>query len=181
MDISTLYDINRIVNSIEAALQIDGVDYAEKDMDVVIKNVKNRIIRQYQIDLTQVKITDTSLYLGKSRNKAAMFTENIAALHGQLCGYLQIARFTQEIKVRPVNVNFLGFTEKSLTSMLQLCLRKKTLPGVNEAFEAIKIKVCSINNCLEKKVFMIMIVCHELGFDEMVAAIAEILYLGGKV
>ena len=133
------------------------------------------------MDLTSTKITDTALYVGRSRTAAAMFTENIAALHGQLCGYLQIARYLGEIKVRPINVNYLGFVEKSLMSILQLSLRKRTLPSVKDAFEALKIKVCSINNCLEKKMFMIMIVCYELGFDEVVAAVAEILYLGGKV
>ena len=96
MDISSLYDINRIVNNLEVALCIDGVDYAEKDMDVILKNIKNRIIRQYQLDLTSTKITDTALYVGRSRTAAAMFTENIAALHGQLCGYLQIARYLGE-------------------------------------------------------------------------------------
>ena len=37
MDISSLYDINRIVNNLEVALCIDGVDYAEKDMDVILR------------------------------------------------------------------------------------------------------------------------------------------------
>lgn len=181
MDISSMYDINRIVISLEVALQIDGQDYAEKDVSVIIDNVKKRIIRQYQVDLTSCKIFDDDLTIGRSRNSAVLFIENVASLHGQLCGYLQIVRYTGEVKIKPVNVNYLGFVEKSLMSVFQLAMRKKTVPALKDAMEAVKIKVGSINNCLEKKMFLIMIVAYELGFYEVMAAVAEILYHGGKV
>lgn len=181
MDISSLYDINRIIINLEVALQIDGQDYAEKDVNTIIRNVKQRIIRQYQVDLTNCKITDDDLSIGRSRNSAVLFIENVANLHGQLCGYLQIVRYTGEVQIKPINVNYLGFVEKSLMSVLQLAMRRKTVPTLHDAMEAVKIKVGSINNCMEKKIFLIMIVAYELGFNEIMAAAAEILYLGGKV
>ena len=74
MTISEMYDINRIILDIEVALQIDGKDYGEKDVDVVMENIRNRIIRQYQIDLHDRKISDESLYIGKSRSSAVIST-----------------------------------------------------------------------------------------------------------
>lgn len=181
MNITDMYDIERILLNLEAALQIDGMDYAEKNIDTILTNVKNRIIRSYQVDLTKCKITDESLSIGRSRNQAALFIENIAQLHAQLCGYLQIVRFNAYVTIRPVNVNYLGFQDKSLMSFLQLCMRQSTIPSMDNAMQAVKLKVSTINNCVEKKLFLIMIVSYELGFNEIMAACAEILYLGGKV
>ena len=58
MTISDMYDINRIILNVEQALCIDGSDYGEKDVDVIIENVTNRIITKYQLDLHNRKITD---------------------------------------------------------------------------------------------------------------------------
>lgn len=181
MNIAEIYDINRIIINLEIAFQIDGTDYAEKNIDTIIKNIKNRIIRQYQVDLTNNKITDDAIAMGRSRNQASLFIENVANLHSQLCGYLQIVRYTSYVTVKPINVNYLGFTDKSLMGFLQLCIRQSTIPAAANPMEAVKLKVSSINNCIEKKLFLILIVAYELGFNEVMAAIAEILYLGGKV
>lgn len=181
MDITSLYDINKIAINLEVALQIDGMDYAEKDVNVIISNVKQRIIRQYNVDLTNCKITDDDLAMGRARSSAILFIENVANLHAQLCGYLQIVRYTGEITIKPINVNYLGIVQKSLMSVLQLAIRRKTVPTLRDAMEAIKLKIGSVNNCMEKKMFLIMIVSYELGFYEVMAAVAEILYLGGKV
>lgn len=181
MNICELYDIQKIVISLEAALLIDGVDYAEKDVDTIIRNIKTRILRQYQVDLSEVKITDTSLYIGKSRNKARLLLENIQAIHANLCGYLQIVRFTGQTTIKPINVNYAGINEKSFMSILQLSMRNKTVVQLNDAIEVLKLKVGTINTCMEKKLLLILIVCYELGFTEITAAVAEILYFGGKI
>lgn len=181
MTVSDLYDINRIIINLEVALQIDGADYAEKDVSVIMKNIKSRIIRQYQVDLADTKIDDQSLYMSKSRNSVSLFVENVASLHSQLCGYLQIVRYTGEVTIRPINVNYLGFDDKDLMSLLRFCMRKRTVPSINDALEAVKMKIGFINNCTEKKLFLILIVSYELGFYEIMATVAEILYLGGKV
>ena len=181
MNIVETYDIQRIIINLEIAFCIDGMDYAEKNIDTIIKNIKNRIIRQYQVDLTECKITDESLNISGSRNPASLFIENVAQLHSQLCGYLQIVRYTSYVTIKPINVNYLGFTDKALMGFLQLCIRQSTIPAIANPMEAVKLKVSSINNCIEKKLFLIMIVAYELGYNEVMAAIAEILYLGGKV
>ena len=181
MTISEMYDINRIVIDIEVALQIDGQDYGEKDVDVILNNIKNRIIRQYQIDLHNNKITDDVLYVGKARSGAVLFVENIAALHSRLTGYLHIVRYLGRITVRPMNVNYMGFSQASLLSFFMAAMTARTLPDCQSAINAIKKKFGSVNSCIEKKLILILLVCYEFGFDEMVSAVAEIFYLGGKV
>ncbi len=181
MVISDLYDIHKLANNLEVALQIDGVDYAEKNIDTVIKNVRNRIISHYQIDLTKTNMADPALYMGKSRNAAILFLENITNLHAQLCGYLQICRYTASFLIKPINVNYLGIDDNDLMNFFQATMRKKTIPAISNAMEVVKQKVSTINACLEKKLLMIMIVSYELGFHELMATIAEIFYLGGKV
>lgn len=181
MVISELYDINRIILDIEVALQIDGKDYSEKDVDVILENIRNRIIRQYQIDLHDRKISDDSLYIGKSRSSAVLFIENIAALHAKLCGYLQIVRYNKIVTIKAVNINYMGFTQKTFMSFFMAAMGASTMPNIDSAVKAIKRKFGSVNSCIEKKLILIMIVAYEFGLYELVASIAEILYLGDKL
>lgn len=181
MVISELYDINRIILDIEVALQIDGKDYSEKDVDVILENIRNRIIRQYQIDLHDRKISDDSLYIGKSRSSAVLFIENIAALHAKLCGYLQIVRYNKIVTIKAVNINYMGFTQKTFMSFFMAAMGASTMPNIDSAVNAIKRKFGSVNSCIEKKLILILIVAYEFGLYELVASIAEILYLGDKL
>ena len=181
MNIVDSYDINKILVEIEGALQIDGKDYAEKDVSVILDNVHERIIRQYTLDLRDKKITDAELYIGKSRPSAVLFVDNLALLHAKLCGYLQIVRYIKHCTIRPVNINYMGFTPKSFTSFLIASINASTIPDTAVAMNAIRRKFGSINNCIEKKLILIMIICYELGLYEIVSAIAEILYIGATV
>lgn len=178
MTITDMYDINRILLDVEVALQIDGKDYAEKDVDTILDSILNRIIRQYQIDLHGIKITDESLYIGKSRSSAVLFVENIANLHAKLCGYLQIVRFTGQVSIKPRNINFMGFTEKGFKSFFIAAMLSHTQPNITDAMKAVKGRFGSINSCIEKKLILIMIVAYEFGFNELVATVGEIMYLG---
>ncbi len=181
MVISDMYDINRIITDTETALQIDGSDYGEKDVDTVLENIRNRIIRQYQIDLHNRKISDESLYIGKSRSAAVMFIENIGILHAKLCGYLQIVRYCKNVTIKSVNINYMGFTQKTFMSFFMAAMGSNTMPSIETAVNAIKRKFGSINNCIEKRLILILIVCYEFGLYEVVASIAEIMYLGDKL
>lgn len=181
MGISETYDIQRIIRDIEVALQIDGGDYGEKDVDTILSNIYMRIIRQYQLDLRGKSIYDESFYLGKSKDYAVLFVDNISALHSRLCGYLQIVRYTKYVTIKPANINWMGFRDKSLLSFFISAMDKNTIEDIHTAVQAIKGKFRSINMCTEKRLILILIVAYELGFNELVAAISEILYLGGKI
>lgn len=179
MTVSEMYDINRIILGVEQALCIDGQDYAEKDVDVIIENVTNRIITNYHIDLHTCKVTDDSLYVGKSRASAVLFCENMAQLHSQLAGYsAAIIRYNRSVIVRPINMNYMGFTKETLKSFFMAGLQRTTMPSIETAINAIKRKFGSINNCTEKKVMLIIIIAYQFGLYELVAILSEIMYHG---
>ena len=66
-------------------------------------------------------------------------------------------------------------------NFLQLCMRGKTVPSIAASMDAIKHKVSNISTCLEKKIFLLLVVSYELGFYELLATLAEIMYLGGRL
>ena len=178
MNITECYNIDGIIRELEAAFQIDGSDFEERDIDIVIKNVKTRICRQYQIDLSEHKVDSAEFEVGVYRNAVSIFIDNIARIHAKICGYCQIARYLTSMQVSLSDVNYLGYTEESLKTMLQALQRKATLPMAEDAINSVKLKLSTINNCREKRLFMLAIVSHAIGFNEVTAAVAEILYLG---
>lgn len=179
MQISDMYDITRIVRDIETALCIDGVDYGEKDIDTIIENVTNRIIVQHQIDLHGRTLKDSDLYIGRSRSSAVLFVENIALMHARLCGYAAaIIRYNRRVTIRPVNINYMGFTSETLKSFYMAAQMEATMPSINTAISAIGRKFGSVNSCIEKQIMLIMIVAYHIGAYELVAGLAEIMYMG---
>ena len=102
MTISDNYVIDEILTQLEIALQIDGVDYAEKDVNVIVNNVKTRIARQYNVDLKGTNITDSTLFIDKFRSASVLFVDNVTRIHSMLCGYLQIVRYKAVVLVRPI-------------------------------------------------------------------------------
>jgi hypothetical protein len=75
----------------------------------------------------------------------------------------------------------MGFTQKTFMSFFMAAMGASTMPNIDSAVNAIKRKFGSVNNCIEKKLILIMIVAYEFGLYELVASIAEILYLGDKL
>ncbi|MBR3598480.1 MAG: hypothetical protein IKL53_01235 [Lachnospiraceae bacterium] len=181
MTITDMYDINTIIVDTEVALQIEGKEYAEKNVDTIIENVYTRILRTYQLDMHGKTIDEEGLLLGKSRSAAVMFIENMASLHARLCGYLQVARYNSYVSIRPVNINYMGLTQSSFKSVLIGAMQSNTIKHIGPAMQVLKNKFGLVSSCIEKKLILIMIICYELGFYEMVSSVAEILYLGDKV
>lgn len=178
MNITECYDLHSLIRELEAALQIDGVDFEEKDIDVIIKNVRTRISRQYQINLSEYKIDSAEFDLSESRESVILFIENIARIHAKFCGYAQIERYTTNSSISLSSINWLGFTEDTLKVTLKALQRKVLIPKAIDNIQAIKGKLGTINNCWEKRLFVLMVIASDLGFDELMACIAEILFQG---
>lgn len=181
MTISDLYDIEKILLNLEVALLIDGNDYANKNVDSIISEIKKRIIRQYHVDLTDKKIDDESLCNGRDRGSVILFIENIGQYHAQLAAYLDIVGYANEIKIKPIKVSYVGLEEESLMSILRRLARKKTMASAEQAIQVLAHNMAYIEKSIEKRVLLIMIVAYELGFYELCAVCAEILYIGNKL
>ncbi len=178
MNISTMYDLKKIIRELEVQLHIDGQDYAEKNVDVIIKNIKIRLLREYQLDFSQSKITDME---GINSAASALFTDAIFVSHSRLAGYLANCMYLNSISVTPVHINYAGLTRESFISFLTYASKEKYNSTIEEYISTLKLKFGSINICDEKKLILIIIVARELGFDEIASVIAQILYLGEKM
>lgn len=182
MDIKQLYTLNNVedlLTTIEVALKVDGKDYGESSYDAIARNVKQRINREYQIDLNLGKINDISFETGIYRAAVSLFIDNMALMHAKLSAYCQISRYITHIDVSLSAINYMAYTEESMKSILKLLQREKTMPRCAEAIESMKEKIMTIKTSKEKRFFMIMLLCYDFGLYEIVATIAEILYLGG--
>ena len=87
-----------------------------------------------------------------------------------------------------VRIDSLELTKSQVENILiaKMCIRDRLQreklqigESAAESVDLIKNRLVMIRICREKRLFMIMVVAYELGFNELVATIAEILYLGG--
>ncbi len=178
MKIADCYDLHALIRELEVAFQVDGSDFEERDIDVLVKNVKTRVSRQYQIDVLSYKVDADELTMSESRKAVVLFIDNIARIHSKLCGYAQLVRYKAANEISLSDINYLGFEETSLKTTLVAMQREHYLPQVEENIAAIKTKLGVINNCWEKRLFVLAVVAYELGCSEVTACIAEILYQG---
>lgn len=178
MTVTEAYDLDNILREAEATFQIDGADYEEQDVDIVVRNVKQRLGRQAQIDFEKYKVTDPEISQGYYRSQVVMLTDSVALLHGRLCGAIHIQRYLTVSPVSLKDVNYLGYTEQSMRAVLMALQRKETAPAATDAIKAIKSKLGVVVSCREKRLFMLIIIADAIGYPEIVAAVAEMLYQG---
>lgn len=176
MDITKCYNLYEVIKELEIAFQIDESDFEERDADTMVKNVKKRINRQYAIDISEYKVNSDEVVLSSFRESLALFVENIARIHSKFCGCCQIERYHASTDLSLSRINYLGFVESSLIDTLEALQRETFFGEVEGRIECIKEKLGTISNCWEKRLFVLMVISWELGFNEMVACIAEILF-----
>jgi hypothetical protein len=177
--ISATYSVDALLRELEGVLKIDGQDYDEVNFNNIMQNIRTRIVREYQIDMEEGRITESTLERESNRELVEAFVSNVARAHGKFCGYVQICRYEVKVPTDLERVNWYGFTKDSIQTMLRKATSKRGLPACEGGFSGIKERMGSIVNCLEKRVTMVMLVAYELGFDELSSAIAEMLYCGG--
>lgn len=182
MRITDFYDINKILIDAEQVLCIDGSDYNEKSVDNIYENILNRIIRQYQLDLHGKTVSDADLYIGRTRSSIVLFMENISEVHARLSGYNQACvRYNSNVTIKLMNVSYMGYTKESFLSFLMAIQKNSTIESARTAVNALSLKFGSINNCIEKKAMLLLLISYKLGLYEFAATIGEILYLGMKL
>lgn len=178
MTIENYYSADKVLRELEAALLIDAMDYEEHEVTRILENVKKRILKQYQLDLTQFKVGDVELEISAGVH-LNLFCENLSGIHARLSGYCQIVRFRQISDVSLSAVNYLGCEPTSLENGLRNLQLKEQTPYVQTTVKTIMDVIGNIATCIEKRFFLIMSIAYELGLYEISSAIAEILILGG--
>lgn len=180
MNIAECYNLHDIVRELELALQIEDGDLRETDIDKLLANIKKKIDRQYQVDVTHYKVDSMELALSNMQESVALFIENIARLHSKLCGYCQLRRYLASSEVSLEDINYIGLTRESLLANLKALQRLYYQPRLTDFIAVLKRKLPSISNSWEKRLLVLIVVCIELGFNEVSASIAEILYQSMK-
>ena len=188
MNISDNYRLADILIKLETTLQIDGRDYGERDIDVIMSNIYKRIQRQYQLDLTDKKLTDDELYVGPTRASAILLIDNISQLFGQLTGYTYILKyrldktnFNSVVEIKPRNINYAGVSQRNFQQFMARCRVEKTATNTATEFKYIEAKFGEYVKCNEKRLLLIMIVARRLGLNELVCVIADIFMKGDGV
>lgn len=178
MRIADNYNLEALVLELEVALQIDGVDFEVPRIETVVQEVRKRIARQYQIDLQKLSLDDVNIEKALWSQSALLLMDNLTMLHGKVTGYNQITRWKRKSDLALSSINYLGYTKASLKAVLAALQMYKTQPTADAAMQSIKEKIVTVPLCLEKRIFMVLIVTWELGCTELTAALAEILYMG---
>lgn len=171
------HDFYGVVTELEVALCIDGEDYASRDIDMAMSRIKQRLQRQYAIDLSGT-LTDT--YAGTIiGDEVKSFLDNMQYVYNRVCGCCHYFRYIGEVPVNLSKINYLGITKESMLGILKLLQCEGRQDSLVGAMEQVKSKIGTISMSVEKKLYMILYVVYKMELFELAAAIAEILYLGG--
>lgn len=177
MTIKDCYDLQTILRELESILAISASDYEERDVDVVLNRVRERLERQYQLAFVDGKLDDTVVDLNAVNSQAAIFIDNAARVHSKVSGYCQIARYKKELNITLGNINYLGFTQDSLKVNLYALGLESTQSAVVDTIQSLKKKMGSISVCAEKRLLLTTIIAYEIGLGELASACAEVLVL----
>lgn len=182
MDIRQIYSVgglDKLLTEMEAAIKLHGKDYMESSYDTILRNIKQRINKEYQIDLNLGKINDISFETGIYRSAVALFLDVMAMVHSKLCAYCQICRYMTHNDISLSSINYMSYTQESMKKILKALQREKTMVMAEESIEMMKTKIMTIKTSNEKRLFMLLLLSWDIGLYELVAVIAEILFLGG--
>lgn len=183
MDILSFYKVHgleTIITEAEVALKIEGHDYEETDFSRIMADIKKRINKEYQVDLNNGKVNDVSFESGIYRAAVSLFLDTMSGVHMKLVAECHLERYQLIPSTHLAKLNWLGFTRESLLKMLKHAQTRKHLPQCEKAIKSFESSLATINFGIEKRLVMLLCVCYEIGVYEIVSAIAEILYLGGR-
>lgn len=176
-EVRFIHDFFGVINEMEVALCIDGEDYATRDVDMSIKRIKQRIQRQYSLDLSG---TLSDMYAGTIiGDEVKNFLDNMQFMYNRICGCSHYFRYIGQVPINLSKINYLGITKESMLGVLKLLQCEGRHESLSGAMEQIKSKIGTIPMSIEKKLYMILYVSHTMELYELSAVVAEILYLGG--
>lgn len=175
MNTRFVHDYYGILNELEGAFCIDGQDYANRSIDVAFSNIFKRLQRQYHIDLT---VPRDLLYSTESVGaEVKPFLDNMYYLYCKLAGLAHFIKYSGQNPFSLSKINYLGVTPTSFKAFLKFLQLDGKNTGLDDSIERIKVGLGTVSMCNEKKLVMILCLAYELQLYELVAVIAEILYM----
>lgn len=176
-EIRFTHDFYGVINELEVALCIDGEDYATRDVDMAMSRIRQRLQRQYSIDLSgRIEDTYSGYIVG---DEVKNFLDNMQFMYNRVCGCGQYFRYVGQVPINLSKINYMGITKTSMLSLLKLLQCEGRHATLYNPMDQIKSKIGTIPMSIEKKMFMCLYVSYMLELYELSASLAEILYLGG--
>lgn len=172
-----VHDFFGVINELEIALCIDGEDYATRDIETAISNIKQRLQKQYGLDMSgSIDDVYTESIIG---GEVKTFLDNIQYMYNKVAGCGQYFRYIGNIPINLSKLNYMGFTKDSLLAILRMLQVEGHYDSLIVSMQQIREKLCTLPMSYEKKLFMILSVSYILKLYELTDAIAELLYIGG--
>lgn len=176
MEIKDNYNLSNTLKELEAILQIDGIDYEEVEMERFLQNVRRRIEKQYQLDLTNASFNSARMSNMAYQGSLVIYIDNVSRVHSVVCGYSQICRFNMEVPISLASINYMGFTRETLKEVLVSAQVNSKMVAISRAMDAIGEKLATLSLCSEKRLLTCFYITYKLGLYELTAALAELLY-----
>jgi hypothetical protein len=153
------------------------VEYDEKDTDKIINNAKKKLENAYQVKL------DKSIYEVQIQNAFVsesldVFLEQIVECMKSITAYTCIVMFTRINPIALADVNYLGYDAKLLRVALKYLQDKKLYEQRSTITPALRNAVSNVDMSPVKRLLIIMLMAEELGLPEVVASLAQFLYIG---
>lgn len=168
--------LDNILLSFETVLKIE---YDEKDTRKLINSAIRKLESAYAMRIqgtTLYDIQSTNLNMEDSINN---LLSQIFECCKTLSLFTTLSMYTGGIPIRLSTVNYLGMDEVQLKAVLRYLQYYKHASLCKDALSVIASALNNVNINYVKRLFIILLVLDELGIDEGVVVVAQLLYLGG--
>jgi hypothetical protein len=169
-----MFSLQDILLSFENVLRIE---YEEKDASKVIESAKRKLENAYQVKLDRpiYEVQAQNAFVSESLDS---FLEQVIECMKSLTAYTCIVMFTRLNQISLADVNYLGYDEAVLRTALKYLQEKKLYKQRGTIIPALRNAVSNVEMSPVKRLLVIMLVLEEIDLPEIVAAIAQYLYIG---
>ena len=184
--IADKYDLNQIIQALEATLQIDGKDY-DLTFDELYRKVCNRLSTQNGIDLYEKTIDDDTQNVIVGNNSVYMFVSNCASMHGMVSGYGNVMIYlSRNPKVQcyiPKGsvLNYCTASPEEFRKIINAMRYESYLGSLGQVYRKLESEFSYMAMSLEKRIMLCILITHRFGLYELTAALANLFHLGAII
>ena len=171
--------LNNILVSFESTLKIEYA--AESTVRETLDDAKARLENVYQVTLDK-SVFDIINESQLSADNVSLLMRDVKQCLADLSLFMNLKLYHKDFDMFLADVNYLGYDKGKLMNVLKYCQDKKLFKQHREnIISPLNNTLNNISMCTIKRLFIILLMFNELGIDEGVSIIAQLLYLGGLV
>lgn len=171
--------LNNILVSFESTLKIEYT--SECTVRETLDDAKARLENVYQVTLDR-SVWDIINESQLSADNISLFMRDVKQCLADISLFINLKLYHKDFGMYLADVNYLGYDKSKLMNVLKYCQDKKLFKQHKEnIIQPLSNTLNNISMCTIKRLFIILLMFSELGIDEGVSIIAQLLYLGGLV